>query len=72
MSAHQHVFSSSGSNSRSRTFSATGSPWLESVVWRNVRFVFAAIPASRMTWATKFALHACPFATSSAWMRGLP
>ena len=71
-SATHEAFGSSGSNWRSNTFSATGSAWFESVVWRNFRFVFAAIPASRMTFATKFTPHACPRSTNSAWMRGLP
>lgn len=71
-SATHDVFGSSGPKSRSRMFSATGSAWFESVVRRNLCFVLAAIPASRMTWATKFTPHLTPCATSSAWMRGLP
>ena len=53
-------------------FSATGCGWLESVVCRNFRVAFAAIPASRMTPATKFTQHSWPRLTSSAWTRGLP
>ena len=71
-SATHDAFGSSGSNARPNTFPATGSAWFESVVWRNFRFVFAAIPASRMTRATVFTQHPCPRATNSAWIRGLP
>ena len=72
MSATHDAFGSSGSNSRSSTFSATGSAWFESVVCPNFASSLAAIPASRMTLATKFTQHACPRATNSAWIRGLP
>ena len=66
------AFGSSGSNCRSNTFSATGIEWLESVVCLNLPRVFAAIPAARMSLATKFTQHACPRPTNSAWIRGLP
>jgi hypothetical protein len=48
-SAAHGALGSSGSNSRSRTFPATGIEWFESVVCRNFLLVFAAIPASRRT-----------------------
>ena len=72
MSAHQRVFGSSGSNSRPGTFAATGIEWPESVVRLNFLLVLAAIPAPRMTRATKFTLHARPFVASPARMCGLP
>jgi hypothetical protein len=72
MSAHHDAFGSSGSNCRSNTFWATGIEWFESVVCLNRLLVFAAIPASRMSLATKFTQHPRSRATNSAWTRGLP
>src|SRR5438874_797861 len=72
MSATHDSLGAAGSNCRLRRFSATGRSWLESVVWRNLRAVLAAISLSRISLATMLTQQACPRATSSAWMRGLP
>ena len=72
MSADQAAFGSDGSNSRSSTLSATGSPCRESVVRTNRRGALARMPCSRISLATVFSGQACPRAFSSAVIRGLP
>jgi hypothetical protein len=54
------------------TFSATGRAWFESVVRRTFRRVSAAIPYSRIRFATVLTQQGVRRATSSAWIRGRP
>jgi hypothetical protein len=72
MSAHHDSFGPDGSKSRARTFGATGSRWLESVVRTNRRGTRASIPWALTSLATVFSEHSCPRAFSSAAIRGLP
>jgi len=58
--------------SRRSRFGAIGLVCFESVVALNQRLRFAAIPALRMTRATRFSLVRIPFARRSRKIRGLP
>jgi len=72
MSAAQARSAAPGSNRRFKTFSATGRSWFESVVRRNLLLALAAIPRSRISFATVITLQRRPATANSAWIRGLP
>ena len=60
------------SNSRARTLGAIGCECLESVVWRNRRFLPAWMPFSRIRRSIRLRPTRRPLACRSSWIRGLP
>lgn len=68
----QAAFGRAGEKSRSRTFSATGSRWFESVVRTNRLTVLARMPWAFITFATVLTQQETPRAVNSTARRGLP